>query len=142
MADDLQRRLAAAAAAGLMAGLSACNGAPPPNDPSGAGAADPVSPASTDDQPDETDVAAGDKGCCGPGTNACEGKGQCGTEANACRGQNSCEGKGGCFAKGCDKENSRWAKQQAEGGEAESGAGEAGETGETGETESTEGDGG
>ena len=113
MKNQFAQTVAAKAAAGLLAAVSACSGGTPkaasPEQPTGSDAPAPeaaemgVPPTSTDgaqgseavtaDAPES--AAAGNKDCCS-GKNDCKGKGGCKTDKNECKGKNDCKGKGGC----------------------------------------------
>jgi hypothetical protein len=72
----LTHLLIAAAASGVMLGVSGC------------GSRDDSTPAAA-----ATDT--GDKHAC-KGLNSCKAKGSCKTDAHSCKGQNDCKGQGGC----------------------------------------------
>ena len=111
------QNLAAAAAAGLLAGIG-CASSPPvdktdasePTQGTGqtlevalppAGSAPPSDlTAVTRADPPPAATAHKERACC-KGTNECKGKGNCKTDNNDCKGLNECKGKGGCKGSDC-----------------------------------------
>lgn len=84
----LDEVLALAAAAGLAAGVGACD------EKTDAPGAD----TTASDSAAASDTAAAD--CC-VGKNDCKGKGGCKTADHDCAGKNDCKGKGGCKHREC-----------------------------------------
>ena len=123
--DGRAGRIAALAAAGLVAGLSACSPAPQQEvvvdpaavqntgsgDPAAVPAASAAATAETVD-PEQlapkrgprtvTAVAARQGRDCCKGMNDCKGLGGCRTDEHACMGMNDCKGLGGCKTGQCD----------------------------------------
>jgi hypothetical protein len=87
---DRRTVLAALAAAGLVAGLSACE-----EKKSGQGDANTAKAKGSSE-------AGSDKDCCA-GKNDCKGKGGCTSKehGHACAGKNACKGQGGCKHRDC-----------------------------------------
>ena len=138
------RKVALLAAAGLMAGITACG--PAPTNEVVVSPAPPTStaPAATGEATEATDapeeasaapdepappprVARSYKGvkvakqqsgadCC-KGRNECKGKGGCKTSLNECKGLNDCKGKGGCKVGVCDNTASVVVPQPPSGGQ-------------------------
>jgi hypothetical protein len=112
-----QNLVAAAAAAGLLAGLG-CASSPPvdktdassPADDDGQTLEVAIPPARSAPPSDLTAAPRSDpppmatahreKSCC-KGLNECKGKGNCKTDHNDCKGLNECKGKGGCKGTDC-----------------------------------------
>lgn len=109
------RELALAAAAGIVAGISACASTPTANVAGTAGEAkeqdpalleiaspEPAEPAEVSPDPSAKPRAnkRQAKLCC-RGLNDCAGKGNCKTGSNGCVGLNDCKGKGGCAPAVC-----------------------------------------
>jgi|CZKU01.1.fsa_nt_gi hypothetical protein len=79
----MKSTMIAAAAGGILMGLSACGGSTPPaNSPT------------TDSTVGATAAAPAKHDC--KGKNDCKGQGGCKTSANGCKGKNDCKGQGGC----------------------------------------------
>ena len=110
-----QSAWALAAAAGLIAGLAACDAGKSGDENDDTASAKKKKKkkkkrkkkkkghddAEQHDKPAATGMAGkGDPNCC-VGKNDCKGKGGCKTASNACKGKNDCKGKGGCDMRDC-----------------------------------------